>query len=99
MKCIINNIYDNVNKYDFIINSIKNINEHELLSDTYKFWGKDIVINYVAIDEHYVHIDKNDIWVSEYHNDTVIHECLIQLDKVNMFAFTTEDDIKYNFIF
>ena len=99
MKCIINNIYDDVDKYEFIINSIKNVQKHEKLSDTYKFWGKDIVINHVAIDEHNVNVSEDSIWVSEYENNALTHECLIQLSKLETFVFTTEDDIEYYFDF
>lgn len=99
MKCIINDVYDDLNKKDFIVNSIKNINEHDKLSDTFTFWGKDVVINHVAIDEHNISISNDVMWVSEYKNDALLHEVVIKLDKLNMFCFTTEDDIEYCFKF
>lgn len=64
MQCLIRDIYDDkISKKDFIINSIKNIQKDDKLEDTYRLWGKDIIINYVAIDEHDISISDNVIWV------------------------------------
>lgn len=98
MKLQVNKYSDSENKYNFLMKHIP-LAKNEL-GVCYECWAKDIVVNNVAIDEHTIRISVDSIWVSEYDNEgSLLHEVLVQMDKLQSLRFTTEDDVEYYFEF
>lgn len=98
MKLQVTKYTDSENKYNFLMKHIPLVKNE--VGTYYECWAKDIVINDVAINEHTIHISVDSMWVSEYDSKGgLLHEVIIQMDKLQSLRFTTENDVEYYFEF